>query len=291
MLGAFDEAALEAPARDSEDYVVPDAATLEAVENAARAVATGRYTDALAFADDAEHRLCRGQSAAEAELILLAPVRADIGWARASLRRGVASPWIIGAPHPMFEINTRPQAIGLYADLEARALIVSGTHRCANSEAVVCDGTTGVCGGSSQPYPVSDPAHDTESTFHRMHVGFADAFEDAVVVSVHGMARDGVSLSNGTSSPVAADSPVARLAAGLVAEGVEDVTACNDGAGVPRELHLCGGTNVQGRYVNGSPEACTERAPAATDRFIHIEQSRAVRDAPDRVQAAFERAQ
>lgn len=105
------------------------------------------------------------------------------------------------------------------------------------------------------------------------------------------MVRDGISLSNGTSSPVAADSPVAKLASALVSEGISDVTACNEGAGVPRELHLCGGTNVQGRYVNESPDACTEGAPAATDRFIHMEQSRAVRDDPDRVRAAFEQAQ
>jgi hypothetical protein len=104
------------------------------------------------------------------------------------------------------------------------------------------------------------------------------------------MSRAGVSLSDGTSREVTASAPVSRLAAALVAEGVEEVTSCNSGAGVPRQLHLCGSTNVQGRHLNGSPQACTVSASAASGRFVHLEQSSAVRADPSTILDAFAQA-
>ena len=42
-------------------------------------------------------------------------------------------------------------------------------------------------------------------------------------------------------------------------------------------MPLTGGTDVQGRFSNGSPDPCTQAASGVTGQFIHIEQSRLVR--------------
>ena len=64
------------------------------------------------------------------------------------------------------------------------------------------------------------------------------------------------------------------------------VTQCNDDGTGHAATYLCGTTNVQGRHLNGTADACSAPALSATERFVHIEQSRAVRgDAPGVVSA------
>jgi hypothetical protein len=131
-------------------------------------------------------------------------------------------------------------------------------------------------------------AHTERSFFQAAHEALAPLFPEHIVISVHGQRRDGVSLSNGTSNDIAVDAPVARLARALSAqfEG-ELITTCNRYEGARRETHLCGSTNTQGRLLNGSPRACTEGASTASERFIHMEQSRAIRAQPEGVAAAI----
>jgi len=140
------------------------------------------------------------------------------------------------------------------------------------------------CGGDGLPYRESDQAHVTESVYHVAHELFADLFEDDVVLSLHGMAEDGASVSDGSSDDVTDDSLVAVLAAGLAAEFPdEDITTCNDYPGATVELRLCGSTNAQGRYVNGSASPCDTEAEVATGRFVHLEQSADLRTLGTRV--------
>jgi hypothetical protein len=205
-------------------------------------------------------------------------------------RSGRARPIVFEAPHPFFDAGTLEQSVFLFDRLHARALVASGTHRCASAVPSGCDGTTEAC-GNDEPVRESDMAHNDRTFFQHAHAALADSFATDLVVSVHGMAGDGVSLSDGTTRPTTADADVARLRAHLAAELPDaPITTCNDYPGAPAvEVRLCGGTNVQGRHLNGSADPC-RRAPAgARGRFIHMEQSRAVRDRPAAVARAFER--
>lgn len=285
VLAAFDPGALEAPEAGSGGYAVPDGATLADAEALVRAVAAGRLAEAMPLAEGIGYELCRGEGDQE-DLRLLRPLPPTGGRARLAIRAGDARPLVLEVPHPLFDSRTLEESLGLFTSLGARALLVSGTHRCANTAASGCDGTTSACGASA-PYPESDVAHATDTIFHRAHVALADVLFAELFLSVHGMAGDGVSLSDGTTGDVDTDTPVAQIAQALDAAGFENVTACNPGAGVPQDERLCGTTNVQGRHLNGAADACSDAADTASKRFVHMEQSRAVRDRPELVGAAL----
>jgi hypothetical protein len=191
VLAAFDLAALDAPGRDSGDYVVPSLAIQGAVEDAARAIAAGAWDVALDRAQLAEYVLCRGEGE-ERGLVLLTPAPPGRGWARAAVRLGDAGELILEAPHPIFETNTLAQAVALFEHMEARALVVSGTHRCATATPVDCDGRTGVCGTDDDPFRVSDVAHAVDSTFHRIHVGLSEVLDTTVVSAYTGCRGQGL---------------------------------------------------------------------------------------------------
>ncbi len=263
-----------APGADSAGYVSPSAPLTTALRSALTLLLAGEGAAALDAAADAGYGLCR-----DGDAVLLRPVSSGVGHAWVAVRTGVARPIVVGLPHPNFETRTLDQGIAAWSQLGARALVVAGTHRCANPVASGCDGTTGVCGVVSEPYRASDMAHTEGSYFHAAHEALLTAEPALVVLSLHGMSGAGISLSNGTSDPVGPTSLLAALAQSLAAAlPAENITACNENAGVPRELRLCGSTNAQGRLVNGSAAACTQAASQAADRFLHLEQSLSIRN-------------
>jgi hypothetical protein len=278
----FTIGALDVSEPDSEAYVVPTEARLGALGRSIDQALAGDLRASIASASSADYTLCE-----DGEVLVWRPIDTT-GQARIAWRRGDVRGIILEAPHPFHDRGTLEEARDLFAALGARALIGSGTHRCANS-APGCEGMSDACGAPSG-YRVSDAAHNVVATFQRAHEHLADGFDQDIVVSVHGMGGDGASLSDGTNDPIDASSPVARLAVALVDRGIEMVTSCNDGAGVPVVERLCGSTNTQGRHVNGSADACDMGATAASGRFVHFEQSSALRDRPDDVLAAFEAA-
>lgn len=178
-----------------------------------------------------------------------------------------------------FELRTLDEGVLAWSQLTALALVVAGTHRCANPVASGCSGSTGVCGVSSEPYRESDMAHFGGSYFHAAHAALLAAEPTLVVLSLHGMSGSGISLSNGTSDPVAPTTLLAATAQALATAFPSDyVTACNVGAGVLQDIRLCGTTNTQGRLVNGSVAPCSQAAPSSADRFLHLEQSLTIRN-------------
>jgi hypothetical protein len=228
------------------------------------------------------YELCGGEGE-EAGTALWRPLEAGSGRAVFAWRAVNARPMIVGVPHPWFEDGTLQQGVYAFGELNARALIAAGTHRCANTAPGPCDSAVGVCAGEPLPPPESDQAHVSESVFNVAHELFSDGFAEDVVVSLHGMAGDGVSISNGTFDDVAANSEVAVVAALLATEFPgEYVSTCNAYDGATVEARQCGTANVQGRYVNGSSGPC-EGAQSGGGRFIHLEQSRDILDEGARV--------
>lgn len=285
VVAAFTVEAMQPTQRGSDAYQVPTATRLVAIESSIRALLAGDAAGALTWADAADYSLCRG-TGAEASLALWKPP-AGAGQAQFAYRAGAARQAILEVPHPLFDLQTLDEGRHLFERLGARALIASGTHRCANSSSSGCSGTTTACDSAGGPYRISDMAHTEESAFHAAHRAFAEHFAQDWVFGVHGSGTTGVSVSDGTTFATDSSAPSAKVASALAAR-FAGVTSCNDFGGVPFSVRLCGTTDVQGRHLNASELACTVAASSSSRRFVHLEQSREVRDAKELVGDALD---
>ena len=185
---------------------------------------------------------------------------------------------LIEVVHPFFDAQTLEEGTQLFQETGARALFVTGTHRCADSKPTPCSmGKTTACGGA---YRISDAGHYTGTFFQAAHQATLSLSNRPVAISLHGNAAEDlpeVTLSDGTSQKSPSTALVNRLRKALKDSGV-DVGSCNSAA--DGHFSLCGSTNVQGRLSNGSPNACDQPSQTATGFFIHIEQHIGIRNDP-----------
>ncbi len=190
-------------------------------------------------------------------------------------RRAVA----VESPHSQYDSLTGLEGFDAFVALNARAWLVNTAHRCANAAPSECDGSTSACDGSSAPYRESDSAHNTTSLYQALHEGLLDGDGDVISVQLHGFAHDGVEphayVSDGTTDSADANGlsrQLAEMLSASIASG--SAASCNN----PEDPHrLCGTTNTQGRHANGTADACSTSSSGATGRFLHIEQSKALR--------------
>jgi hypothetical protein len=187
---------------------------------------------------------------------------------------------VIEAPHPVIDRATDNQAIALFFHLGARALVIAGANRCAARKASPCSGRTRVCGDGREPYRGSDAAHNTDTLFHRAHRVLTRRWPNAVAVQPHGFNNAGSPvwfvISDGSAGKRTGGDGLAgrvrdRIRASL---GRRDrAVNCQDPADrTIRSRWLCATTNVQGRALNGSADACRAATERSTGRFLHIEQ-------------------
>ena len=290
VVAAFEAEAIGAPGAGSEGYSTPPQTTLDAVRGSLTAALAGDRAGAEEALAGTGFEVCRG-TGGEAGLLLWRPTEAGTGQPRFVLRTSNARPLILGAPHPVFELETLSESVLLFAQLQARALIVAGAHRCANAASSPCEGTTDVCSGDEEAFRDSDMAHVSDSVFQVAHEVLADAFPTDWALGIHGMEADGISVSDGTEEASSDDAAAAVIGSALMAQFPEEqVTSCNEWSGAVVEDRYCGEFNVQGRYVNGSTFPCSIQAPGSSGRFVHIEQSQAVREQAASVAQAIETA-
>ena len=287
-LAQFSAAAIDAPGQGSEGYTVPSQETLDAVLSGLEAVVGGDVAAALAALDSTGFEACRG-AGDESALVVVKPVESGTGQALVAVRMVEAAPLLLGVPHPNYELGTLSEGVDLMRELKARAMVVSGTHRCANAAASPCDGATDVCSGNDEEaFRESDMAHVVDSVFQAAHEVLVEAYPDAWVVSLHGMEEDGIGLSDGTLESLDGDAAVVQLHQALTAAFPdEQVTSCNEFDGAVVELRYCGEFNAQGRLSNGSSWPCELDPPGSSGRFVHLEQSLAVRAEGALVVSAF----
>jgi hypothetical protein len=283
ILSQFRESTALMTARGSGAYKVPSNAQLATLKRSFDAFLKGDAAAAKSNAAAVGYTLCRG-TGAEATLAFWQPPSMQ-GQAMVALRTGPARPVILETPHPFYDGGTVEEGAIVFRRTQARALISAGTHRCANAESAGCDGTTNAC-GNGLPYKISDMAHTAQSAFQVAHVALSEHFGDDWVLQLHGMAAAGASISDGTTLPTTSVSPSARVAQGL-AKAFSGVTTCNAFGSFPKRNHMCGTSSTQGRHLNGSPEVCRTGVNETSGRFIHMEQSSALRGAPEKVAEAL----
>ncbi len=268
------------PGRGSYAFVPPTEAELAVWRQAVAALVQGRPARAAALASRVDYDLVRFRYAGTARTYFVLVERRDAG-GRPLKGRGtyVYTPRGLRAlhlqvPHPLYDRETRGEGIFLFLRLRAAALSLAGTHRNANeTEYSPCDGTF----LDGNPYRISDVAHFDKTFFEVFHEELLRADPQLVALSLHGFSSAfpyTAIVSNGTPQDRGPGSLANRLADALDARlsphGLQ-AGSCN-AAGFPDTL--CGTTNVQGRFANGSPDLCRRDAPRAAtpERFLQLEQ-------------------
>jgi hypothetical protein len=201
------------------------------------------------------------------------------GWGLYAINPNSTRNIILEIPHPVADSETESEGASFFLGLSARALLISSTHRCANTQSSPCSGTTNACNDLSlqeEPYRISDAAHSKKQLFQVAHEVLLDSNPTLVAVALHGFSQSGSDpyafVSDGTKDVGSATNLANQFASLLIATtGLANAAqSCNDGSIGAR---LCGTEDIQGRYANGSPNPCLSDALTATGRFLHIEQS------------------
>ncbi|KAB2923538.1 MAG: T9SS type A sorting domain-containing protein [Bacteroidetes bacterium] len=265
-------------AADTGKYKIPSSLQIAAWGNTVRALLDGRYADAEDSAASIDYRIVRFTETTLAPspvyYILEKSAAGQNYWGVFILNPSpVRRRLFIQSPHPKYDTNTGQQGAQIFVTAGARALYVSGTHRCNTGIPTTCSGTTSVCGGA---YRMSDQAHVVNGPLYRATVEVNTVDPQTIVVQNHGFGKgDGdpdVIMGNGrTTAPTGTDWLVA------VRDGLADIdnTLTFKVAHVDLDwTELIGTTNTQGRYINGSGNPCNSSPASANGRFLHIEQAK-----------------
>ncbi|MFT5213484.1 MAG: hypothetical protein ACI9WV_001206 [Patiriisocius sp.] len=182
---------------------------------------------------------------------------------------------IIQAPHIKNDVNTGQQAVHCFKNTLARAVFISGTHRCNSANFSSCSGTTTTCSSGSQSYRISDMAHNVTTMFQQTTDNLFRNISNAIFIQLHGFGRSSsdpyVIMSNGTRQ-----TPTTDYAALIKNELLnEDSSLTFQLAHINTSwTRLIGFTNTQGRLINNSSNHCSASATNTSGRFIHVEQER-----------------
>lgn len=182
---------------------------------------------------------------------------------------------IIQAPHIKYDTNTGKQAIYCFKNTLAKAVFISGTHRCNSSNYSSCSGTTSTCSSGSQSFKKSDMAHNVTTMFQKTTQNIFTNITNSVFIQLHGFGKKSsdpyVIMSNGTR-----ETPLKDYASLIKSELVkEDSSLTFQIAHINKSwTRLIGFTNTQGRLINNSSNHCNTSATSTSGRFIHIEQEK-----------------
>lgn len=185
----------------------------------------------------------------------------------------------IQSPHPKYDLNTGKQGFYIFKNLGCRAFFVSGTHRCNNSTATTCSGTSTVCTGQDDPYKISDQAHVVNGTLQRATEILNSSITNLMVIQVHGFSQDSgdpdLIMSNGTRYTPNPDY-ILTLKNNLLA--IDDTLSFKIAHIDLTWTKLIATVNTQGRLLNGSGDPCSQSATGTSGNFIHVEQCLALRN-------------
>ena len=188
---------------------------------------------------------------------------------------------VVEVPHEPSDSGTAVQGARIFKDLAARALIINKEDRCSDPDtATLCNpGSSSAC--SDGRIRESDVAHNTDNTFHLLHVRFSNMTTAPKFVQLHGFRAE-----TGRQNAVVGDSSNRDVGTNAISNvfvsylrgkifSPSSVSSCQESAGDPNPS-FCGESNAQGRYTNNG-DACIFTS-AASGRFLHIEQGPSLRD-------------
>ena len=188
---------------------------------------------------------------------------------------------VIEVPHEPYDAGTAVEGARIFKDLAARALIINKEHRCSDpDEAVNCDhGSSSACADGR--IRESDVAHNTDNTFHLLHMRFSDMDAGTKFVQLHGFRADPGRQNAVVGDSTNRDGPTSSVSNIFVSNlrskisSPASVSSCQESVGEPNPS-FCGEANAQGRYTNVG-NACSFTS-TTSGRFLHVEQVPSLRD-------------
>lgn len=264
------------PGSDSDEYELPTALERNSWESMLEQLFAGNLTTAAEQADALDYDLTLFLDLPTGNTYQVLTNNGNNFWGTYIFYPQFCRNLVVQSPHPRRDLNTGRQGLHVFRESESLAFMMSGTHRCNSNANSSCSGTTTVCsGGSSQAYPVSDLAHHTANIFQRTTEFLLLQYTDSYFISLHGFTKGAsdpyLIMSNGTRETPNPDY-IDILAQALQAEDpVLNTEAAHLNLSWTR---LIGFTNVQGRLINDSADACEENAVMTEGRFLHVEQEK-----------------
>jgi uncharacterized repeat protein (TIGR01451 family) len=288
------------PGKLSEGFVVPDANTQDDWRGVVSEM-LGNYCDDMAGPNiilplslSPFYSISSFSDAGKQYCVLMETATNDVGnnvgkvskgWGTVITNRSAKRELSIQVPHPIADIDTAAEGIGIFRDTEARSFIMAGTHRKANSALSACEPQ--VKGEDGEFLTESDAGHNVATLYQPAVQALPEFYDplgvDFVAIQFHGMGSScpgvDVYMTYGLNlSPVSGDrlltlkSNLKTIHPGWVVTVPGDLPVCS----------LNGSFNVQGRLLNQAPgPVCTTAATSYTGRFIHIEQKPNFRIAGD----------
>ncbi len=201
----------------------------------------------------------------------------DRGWATFIVNSNATRELSLHVPHPLADLDTEAQAIGVFKAVSARTYLLAGAHRDANKTRGACQPDTGE--------GEADAAHNAANLFQTTVEALAEYYDakkiNFTALQFHGMAATtcpgvDVYLTHGSASPPKAGDKILELKTNLLKQNSKWIVTV-PGDAPPCTLNAT--TNVTGRLLNNvpAPNVCAVSAPAYTGKFIHIEQKREMR--------------
>lgn len=246
LLNQIERLEAEMPRAGSEGFIIPTNEEKESFTELVAKIQNGELPRAGGIAAEFGYELMqytdRGNGNSSSWLLReLKPIRK--GWGLYVFRSSGANDIIVEAPHPLYDEGTPSIAAQAYRVLQARALLIAGTHRDANVD------------------QSSDVAHHVQSIFEAVHAAITKT-KSTIVLQIHGFAASkhpGYPQIVLSSDEAQGSDLLDQLVAAFKAQGIK-VGTCGEG----QWAELCGETNVQSR----------SSSPAI---FIHIELDESLR--------------
>ncbi len=249
------EAEKTMPKANTEGFIIPTKLDQLAFQQIALSIEKDNPESALrsALANNYEIlRLIDQGDLERADYILKEQLPIIKGWGTYVFRIKAAQDIIIEAPHPIADERTPEVAMDIYRALNAKALLISGTHRNANQD------------GSA------DSAHAPESIFQTMHITLfqlgPQVSKNTIFMQIHGFAaRDHprypqVVIGHNWKNDPSKDILLQNIESALKKNNIK-VGICDD---TNNYMDLCGRKNLQASVMNEGV-------------FIHIELNESIR--------------
>lgn len=264
--------------RNSNGFRVPTAGQLKAWQFIVESIFKNRLDDAQQMIKQLsfpyEISLFTDKESKREYILLEEEIPLQAGWGLYVFDLQTKNNLVLEIPHPVFDGNTEFQGIDAFLQTGARAFLLAGAHRRANTQDTPCTQPK-----SSDPdanYPVSDVAHAVATPFHIVHETLVKIIPTTIAVQLHGMAERDICpnafMSTG-SKTITTNSK--KLLDCLIKNGVEAETYDGNTTCPLNAL-----SNVQGRFSNGETQnPCQKNVKTSPEpgNFIHIEQETSIR--------------
>ena len=212
----------------------------------------------------------------------------DRGWGTFIVNNTPSRELSIQAPHPLFDIATETQSIGIFKGAGARTFLLAGTHRNANAALSTC--VAEAKGGEANV--IYNAATVFQSTNEALVEFYKPTKRDWNALQFHGMGDTtcpgvDVFFSYGMNTPPKPGDKILELRANQVKRHPKWVATV---VGEPPPCTLIATDSVQGRLLNevAADQVCTVPASNYSGKFIYIEQKRDWRTASDWIDAINE---